>query len=404
MVRWGDIRREPFRLFFPLAVLFGFFGVGQWLAYALGWMGASGFTHAWIQMMLYISCFIAGFLLTALPRFSTSFPASTAELSAVLACLAGQWVFAFLKIWGAAGTCFGGFLIILALFAGRRFAGRRAAEVRPPVEFIWIPIALLHGAAGIGLLLLGQAVPALSWALATGRPMVQQGFVLGMVIGVAGFMAPRLMGHPLPGQSGRRSRPFLRHAISGVFFFASFWIEGAGAVRAAYLLRATVVTAQLIGATRCHRLPRTEAQYIRLLWISLWMIQFGLWGAGLFPRYRVGMLHLMFLGGFSLMTFAVGTMVVFSHTGKREWLQRPLRALHLISAGLALSVAARWAADLKAGWFSPLLGLAAASWMLSALVWLILVLPHVVRAAPSETFERMHAEAKQELLRRDRPC
>ena len=414
MVNWEGIRREPFRLLFPLAILFGLSGVGQWLAYALGGRDAFGFTHAWIQMSLHLSSFIAGFLLTALPRFATSFPASTAELAAVLSSLAGQWLFASRRMWGAAGACFIGFCLLLALFAGRRFASRRAPEVQPPVEFVWIPLALLHGVAGAGLVLLGTSVPALSWLFSTGRPMAGQGFVLGMVIGVAGFMAPRLMGHAVstfgsPSLKGRtqargwsRLHRVLLHGIAGFFFFVSFWIEGAGAVRAAYLLRAMVVTAEFIGTTRCHRLPRTEAQYIRLLWISLWMIQFGLWGAGLFPRYRVGMLHLMFLGGFSLMTFALGTMVVFSHAGQREWLQRPLRTLRLISACLALSVVARLAADVVPRWFFPLLGLASASWILSALSWLILVLPHVVRTVPAEAFERMHEEAKQTLLRRHR--
>ena len=30
-VRWEDLRREPFRLFFPLGVVLGCLGVGHWL-------------------------------------------------------------------------------------------------------------------------------------------------------------------------------------------------------------------------------------------------------------------------------------------------------------------------------------------------------------------------------------
>lgn len=49
----------------------------------------------------------------------------------------------------------------------------------------------------------------------------------------------------------------------------------------------------------------------------------GSWAAFIFSSYRVAMLHLVFLGGYSLMTFTVATMVITSHAGKSEQLRRP---------------------------------------------------------------------------------
>src|SRR3989338_4311737 len=86
MVGWADLRREPFRLFFPLGTLLGLVGINHWLVYALGWAGSSsGFFHAGIQVGGYMLGFIAGFLLTALPRFASTAPASSAELAVFLA-------------------------------------------------------------------------------------------------------------------------------------------------------------------------------------------------------------------------------------------------------------------------------------------------------------------------------
>ena len=79
MVTWPLICREPYRLLFPLGALFGCLGVGHWLLYALQWSSASNLFHASIQMTAYMYCFIAGFLMTALPRFASAPPASTAR-------------------------------------------------------------------------------------------------------------------------------------------------------------------------------------------------------------------------------------------------------------------------------------------------------------------------------------
>jgi uncharacterized protein involved in response to NO len=64
-----DYHREPFRLFFPLAVLIGWIGVGHWLLYALGVTSSfSGFMHGQLMMQAFMMAFALGFLLTAVPR------------------------------------------------------------------------------------------------------------------------------------------------------------------------------------------------------------------------------------------------------------------------------------------------------------------------------------------------
>ncbi|MBI3088439.1 MAG: NnrS family protein [Candidatus Omnitrophica bacterium] len=409
MVQWGDLRREPFRVLFPLAVVFGCAGVGHWLGYALGWRESySGFYHASLQVGAYMTCFIAGFLMTALPRFAAAQPASNLELGLALGLLGMQAAALWEQRWMLAEGCLAGLLVLLAVFAGRRFAAK-PASVAPPTEFVWIPFAILCGLAGSVLLILGQSGIAPSWVIGMARPMVQQGFLLGIILGVAGFMAPRLMGRetlraatlgvtPGRAQAIRRRRIRL-HGLAGLVFLATFWIEGTGAVGPAYLLRAAVFTGEFLWTSQLHRPPAPPDRYVRLLWLSIWLMAAGLWGAGIVPRFRVMMLHLVFLGGFSLMTFAVGTMVVLSHAGEAHRLRQPLWVFRVVEAGLGGALAARVLAELAPTAFFPWLGVAAVCWLAAGLGWLVFILPYVARPLAPDAFERVHEEAKRRLLR-----
>jgi uncharacterized protein involved in response to NO len=396
LIGLNDLRREPFRLLFPLGTIFGILGVGHWLFYAWGWSEhSSAFFHAGIQIGALMACFIAGFLLTALPRFSATDCASPAELLFFLFLLLAQPVLLSLAWWAAAETAFALLLAGLVFFAVRRF-GRRRAPQGPPAEFVWIAIAVGHGWVGTLLLVAGQ-MGGPAWALAVGRPMVQQGFLLGIVMGVGGFMAPRLMG--LGNPAGSKSLRVRLHLAAGALFFLSFLLEGISLIRAAYLLRAGVVAAEFFGAAKIHLPPRAPEPYLRFVRASLWMMPLGLAGAGLWSAYRIAMLHLVFLGGISLLTFSVATMVVLSHSGESSRLARPLWVLRLLGAGIAASVLARVAADLFPKHYFPLLAAASLAWIAAAAGWLLFALPWVTRPVPPELFERTHDQVKRRLLK-----
>lgn len=65
-VRW---HREPFRIVFPLGVLFAWCGIGHWLLYATGVTQIySCLSHGLVQMQACMMAVAVGFLLTAVPR------------------------------------------------------------------------------------------------------------------------------------------------------------------------------------------------------------------------------------------------------------------------------------------------------------------------------------------------
>lgn len=406
---WALWRCEPYRLFFPLGISFGLLGAGHWLAYAAGWSDRySGFFHASIQTGAFMPSFILGFLLTALPRFAAAPPATSLELSVFLGLMIAGVGCAARKAWLLSQLCNIAWLAGLAVFAGRRFA-RKQADVGPPTEFVWIPFALFYGIAGNLLLILGQR----SWlpvqVLTLARPLAQQGFLLAMVVGVAGFMAPRLMGRgfvpvasaPADALAARRvrQRRMLVHAAAALLLGVSFLLEGQGWLQAGYLLRAGVVTGVLAWTTQFYRPTAVPDTYAQLLRVSLWLLPAGYAGAALMPAYRVAWLHLAFIGGFSVMAFAVGTMVAFSHAGDALALRGRLLPLQMVGALVLAAAMVRVGAD---GWpqhFFVMVGMAAALWMAAAALWLLWLGPRWLRATSVEALERDHAQAKARVLR-----
>lgn len=399
--------QEPHRVLFPLGLLAGMIGVGHWLAYAAGWSGSySGFFHAGVQMQVYVTSFIAGFLMTAMPRFTGTRPASPGETLAVAGLLASVVAALAAGRWVLAQAAFAGVLLALAAFFAVRLARRRPGRrprLQPPVELVWVGFALLHGLAGALLLAGGQAGRLPSVPLHAGRAMVQEGFVLAVVVGVGGFLAPRLMGtYTMPppasgGESGRRRRTRLRlalHAAGGTALFASFLFQGLDPSRWGDLFRATLVTIVLILSGAVAPRPRVRELYVRLVWLALWMVLAGLWGAAILPLYRAAALHLVFLGGYSLMIFAVATMVVFSHAGEADRLRRPSWPLRLTGGGVVAAVALRVASVAVPDGYFELLGAAAAIWLAAAAIWLAHVAPRLLRTVPAADLERMHEEAK----------
>lgn len=403
--------REPYRVLFPLGALAGCAGVGHWLAYAMGLMPEySGALHAAIQLGAYLACFILGFLWTALPRFTATPPARGWEVAALGAVISAEVWALWRQQWPVAVAAFGLLLLSLAAFAALRI-GRARERVTPPVEFIWIPAAVLFGLAGCSASLLVQLGHAPVTWLAWARPLWQQGFLLAIVIGVAGFLVPRLLGRlanltPVTAeQVARQRRQRLRwHGLGIAVLAASFLLEAVGAVRAAYAVRAALLTVALALPNQLWLPPRARETYVWLLWTSLWMVMFGFWGPAAWPRLRIALLHVAFIGGFSLMIFAVATMVIYSHAGDSVALRGKVWPLRLAAAGVAVALAARLAADLWPARYTLFLGTAAASWLAGMLVWLVSVTSRLLRVPPAGAFESAHEAAKAALRQRAGAC
>jgi uncharacterized protein involved in response to NO len=377
-VRW---RSEPFRPFFPLGVLLGWVGIGHWLLYALEITSTySCMLHGLVQTQAFLMAFAVGFLLTMIPRRTQASPASALELWIAAAAITTTAVAATAEWWAAAEIGYLVALLVVLQFAVRRFLGRESGR-RPPAAFVLIPFAFLHGFAGAALILAWALAGAPGWVVGLGKLLVEQGAFLCLVVGIGALILPLMAGAPPPadlGSSPRERAKAVAYGGAGATVFATLVLEHAGWARLGPLLRAAVVALGLALGGGAWRPPGRPGLHRRLVWLAAWLIPVGLAISGLWPDYRVPALHVLFIGGFSLLAFGVATHVALSHLNLEQAREGSPLAIKVMGAGIVLAMLGRIVADWSASYFSHL-GVAAFAWLVGSAAWLAYLGPRLLR-------------------------
>ena len=377
--RW---RSEPFRLFFPLGVLFAWIGVGHWLLYATEVTATySCRFHGLVQMQTFMMAFAIGFLLTALPRRTQSPLVGRMEMAAFATALMVTTGAAILDSWISAEIAYAALFVLLIQFALRRFLAGEAGR-RPPAAFVLLPIAALQGLAGAALIAAADANAVLPSTGYLGVLLVEQGVFLCLAVGIGSLVLPLMGGAPPPpdlGSAPRETWKALAYAAAGIAIFASLLLEHLGFERSGPLLRAMVVAIGLGFGGGALRLPGKPGEHRKLVWLAVWLMPVGLIASAIWPDYRVPAMHILYIGGFSLLVFGVGSHVAMSHLNMEQLaLGRP-RAVIILGAAFVIALCARLAADASQTYFIHL-GWAAAVWIVGSAVWLAFFGPKMLRA------------------------
>jgi hypothetical protein len=298
----------------------------------------------------------------------------------VIAALVTTAASALVERWWLAQAGYGLVFIILLKFAVRRFVGRAAGR-RPPAAFVLVPFAIAHALFGAACIACASLEIAPPRAMAFGKLLIGQGVFLCLVVGIGSLVLPLVSGAAPPpdlGSSPRETRKALAYVAVGVGLFASFVLENVGWVRGGPLARALILTAALVAGTGAWRPPGKPGLHRRLIWVALWLVPVGLLVSGLWPAYRVPALHIVFIGGFGLMAFAVATHVNIGHLGLEHLSTGRPFAVAALAVGFPLALLVRLAADASDRYFDYL-AWAAAVWLLASGIWLVSFGPHMVR-------------------------
>ncbi|HLG18444.1 MAG TPA: NnrS family protein [Bdellovibrionota bacterium] len=365
---------DPYRVFFPLGVVAGLVGVGIWPLYAVGWISTiPSSIHVELQLQGFLFAFVLGFLMTALPRFSLTWHATWPELA---------W-FSGLFLIGNVATAFGYFpigraaylinMISLAIYAIRRFRKRKSD---PPPEFVFVGAALLIGLFAATLRVAGLFGFMESGAEVFGRRLMSEGMMLMLVLGIGGKLAPMFFGFdatsPLISKMGegvRFTRKHLAYLGIALVLLFSFVAEYAVSEKIGLWLRAIAATLIFLGTMKLHRRTKTKGVLVGVLKFSSWAVCLSLWGSAIHPRYRVEVLHVMFIGGFGMMILAIATRVILSHGNYPLDLERRSKSLFFAAFLLFGALICRAIAPLFVDAYFPLLGLAGTFWLFGLLLW-----------------------------------
>jgi uncharacterized protein involved in response to NO len=370
--------REPYRVLFPLGILFGLAGVAIWPAYSFGLTATySGRAHAMVQTYGFLYAFIAGFLLTAVPRFTGTEPPSRATQYSLAGLLFASVTASELRAFEIGTAVFVVAHVMLLTLLVRRFAHRKQ---NPPPTFVLVGLALLAGLAGalLASAVAWELIPA-AWDM-LGKRLLTEGMVMLLVLGVGGFLGPRLLGfaalpqHGVPLVIEQKGLRVLRSSVvesfvAGLAVLISLVAEYGFDLGWMAYVRAAVVSAVLIRSLQLWRRPAVKTTLSWTIWTAQWVITVGVWIVAAAPKYRADFLHLLFVGGFSLLILAIGTRVTLSHGGhdlKAEQRSWPLRIG--LTLGLIATLARIGAPFAAATYFDHLMW-AALLWMAGMLIW-----------------------------------
>jgi uncharacterized protein involved in response to NO len=384
-----DLAKEPFRLFFPLAVLAGIAGVALWPLHLWGVLPSyPGQSHARIMAFGLFGGFIFGFLGTAMPRMLSAHPLRRGEVLGLM-LVYGAMVISFVTENIAAGDALlvlllGGFIACLASRA-------RSRKDTPPPGFVLVGLSFLCVISGAILALVHKDGETSLFWLYLQRLLSYQGFVLLPILGIGPFILPRFFGlasthdfpealRPLPGWN----RKALLALIVGAIIIGTFFLEAAAWYRTAYAIRFITVLAYLWIEMPFHRGPKFGNALGASIRISFLSVLAGFLSICLFPAYRVALLHLTLVGGFAVITFVVATRVVFGHSGNIEKLKGRNLWVWISIGAMLLGMATRISGDFWPAIMASHYNYGALLWIGGVLLWSIYVLPKVLIADSGE--------------------
>jgi uncharacterized protein involved in response to NO len=368
---------EPFRLFFPVGALIGLLGVSLWPLFYAGVLTTyPGTSHSRLMIEGFMASFIIGFLGTAGPRITSAPHFTRGELLALFS----------LELF-TAGLHFGGahragdalFVLCLASFLfiiGKRFVRR---EDSPPPNFALVALGLLNGFIGAIILALFEN-KIYSAPYRIGATLLEQGFVLLPILGVAPFLLPRLLDLPRPNElSESRTLPpgWITRAIFaaaiGIVIDLTFIAESLGWTAISGWLRLGAILIYLTV-----RMPRQGRSFLGdCLRAGIVAVVLGIGIELLWPQYRIGALHILFVSGFSFIVLTVAIRVVFGHSGNAHLFGKRLPFFIVVGVLIFFAMVSRYVADLAPKARTVHLIAAATFWLVALLIWMGKVIPRV---------------------------
>lgn len=374
----SEICKNPFRLFFPVAMLCLFYGCSLWILFGLfeyGEFPIERHANLFVGGFLYFS--ILGFLLTAIPRFTSSNFLSTPELLIFILIMLVTIVFYALEretyFWSSI-TC-GWFTLFY--FGIKRFRKRKQ---NPPFTFLFVGLGLIFGFMGSVFNLLSSYNFEIFGNLETwGKLFFYDAMVTSFILGVGGRLIPGILGFVEIVKNQRQiyesSHSFFKVIPVGIYislftFIMSFLLEGAGLLNTGYLSRAVVITYFSFRYWRLHEKVKTEKWHGRILKVSCFFLLIATWLLCFFKDYIIDIKHLIYIGSYCLMTLMVASRVVLAHGKAGLGFEHRTFPYLLIGGLVSLAALTRATAQFVSDSYFEHLGYTGLILLLAVLVWL----------------------------------
>lgn len=331
--------KEPYRLFFPLGILYLLIGALIWVPLIWNPGIYPVLAHRYLMLNGFTGSFIGGFLMTAVPKFSRTESATSIEvaiyfiitLAGLLFALNDQETVTHIISALQAGT-------ILA-FLLRRIFKRQA---NPPYSFVFIFVGLI--------LWIFSAIAGAFWDLEAFKNLHYEGAVAAIILGVGSRLIPGILGHVeiVSAQRTRYEKPVPLISTVPVPFFiliasfvTSYFLEenlGNG-------LRLIVVGTVGMYFWKLYQFPKIRTSLTWSIWISAWLIVISFVLKALWTEGMIHASHSFFINGIVLLSLLIATRVLQSHGPKDNKLEN-LRLLYVVTGLIIFAALTRISAFL----------------------------------------------------------
>jgi hypothetical protein len=371
-MRW---RAEPYRILFPLGILGAVIGMGIWIPHSI-WaevFAYPGQSHAMIQIRGFLLSFVFGFLGTMLPKVlgvpplgSLQFLVFPLGLTGVIICSLADRLLEVQVL----------HLILLVNFAAFIAMRWRKRQGNPPVFFVFIAAAMAADMTGTALRIAGLSGYGTAQAFRLGALLQYQAFPLLLILGVGGFLLPKLFANeqidPSRLQSAGTSKGML--LLAAILFLLGYGIEAwlpyhPLSIRAGSGLRAVIWGWFLFRVLSLHSIPATLPAWLAAARLSLLFIGLGLALPVLWPAYLLAWEHVIFIGGILWLTITVATRVITAHGGRLEVLLEHRKVVLAYGWLLVFAVIIRGSAEFWLPLRGFQLGLASALALIALGLW-----------------------------------
>ncbi len=380
------IRREPFRVFFPLGIFASVAGVALWPLVYAGWLGFyPGEAHARIMVEGFVGAFAVGFLGTAFPKMIESPPLTRFEiailvlttLGCAIAHACGETVVGdacFLATW---------LLVLVSLVVRMKCFGKDL----PPPGFVLVGLGILAGIAGTIMLLIEKVSAPSMFQFTLSRLFLYEGFLLGPIIGIGGFLFPRFL-HPLECPHHHHQKSWKWRALAGLIVgflvLGTYITQALGFVMGSPIVRAVIVTGYLFSQVALFRRESSTGSLVTMLRMAILCLLLGILLSGVSVIFQTAVKHLLFIGGYGLLVLTIASRVTWGHSGNIKFTRGKQWSLRWVLSFVILAMATRVVAD-----FIPAIRVshhiyAALCWIIAAGIWSWAVLRYVRTLDPEE--------------------
>ena len=352
--------KDPFRYLFPFGCFAGIVGVFYWIFFYFKIVSMHPVSsHSRIMFFVFLWSYVAGFLMTAIPRMTGTNYASKFEV-------ATAFLLASFAMVGAIVADFEKSILVLFLqnlflifFIARRFKSKK----KPPFSgFFFIPLAFFQVFLG-GIIYLANKKFGHLWLF------IGEAFVINLIIGIGSRLIPVLCRLPnalVPTESDNHKSDF-RFLTLAFLLNLSYWIQAFWSLEIGVLIRVIAVLFASIILMGLLKKPTTWSALGVALKAGILCLILGT--VLTLPSFEFGVAgkHFLYIAVFSLITIMISTRVVLAHSEQN--LEYEINSRRIISIFVLILVSAILRVYVANDVFSPMILVASILFILAMLLW-----------------------------------